>query len=88
MYKKMIVYGLYQEYNNTAELPLNDGAVVFLEHWMIIQKATSQYMVSDMIDPKFPYFLQPWVVEKLQMDENLLLSFKNAAEKQICRMNF
>lgn len=88
VYKKAIVYGLYKQDNNTAELPLNDGAIVFLENWMVIQKAASQYIVSDMMDPKFPYFLQPWVVEKLQRDENLLLSFKKADEKQIAKMNF
>ena len=83
MYKKTIVYMLYKEHNKTSELPLNDGAVVFLEHWMVIQKAASQYAVEDLINPRFPYFLQPWVVDKLNKDEGLLLSFKNAAEQQL-----
>lgn len=67
---------LYIRDNNTFELPLNDGAIVFLEHYMVIQKAASQYVVEDLINPKFPYFLQPWVVNKLNKDENLLLSLK------------
>lgn len=83
MYKKTIVYMLYKEHNKTSELPLNDGAVVFLEHWMVIQKAASQYAVEDLINPRFPYFLQPWVVDKLNKEEGLLLSFKNAAEQQL-----
>lgn len=87
MYKKTIVYMLYKEDNNTHEFPLNDGAVVFLDHWMVIQKATSQYAVSDMRNPEFPYFLQPWVVDYLQKDENLLLSFEKAAEQQIGKMD-
>ena len=88
MYKKAIVYGLYKKDNNTAVLQLNDGAIVFLEHWMVIQKATNQYVVSNMMNPEFPYFLQPWVVEKLQNDENVLLSFKKAYKQQAGKMNF
>lgn len=88
LYKKTIVYMLYKEQNKTYELPLNDGAVVFLEHWMVIQKAASQYVVEDFINPRFPYFLQPWVVDKLNKDEDLLLSFKKAAEQQINNVEY
>ena len=88
VYKKTIVYMLYKEDNNTSELPLNDGAVVFIEHWMVIQKAASQYAVEDLINPRFPYFLQPWVVDKLNKDENLLLSFKKAAEQQLKNVEY
>lgn len=86
MYKKMIVYILYTKDNNTVELPLNDGAVVFLEHSMVIQKATRQHAVDDISNPKFPYFLQPWVVKKLNKDEDLLLEFKKAAEQQLAKL--
>lgn len=82
-YKKTIVYMLYLEDNNTSELPLNDGGVVFLENFRFIQKATSQYVVDNMRNPMFPYFLQPWVINELQKDEEVLLSFKRAAEKHI-----
>lgn len=85
IYKKAIVYMLYITDNNTYTLPLNDGAVAFLEQWMVIQKATTQYFVTDMQNPQFPYFLQPWVIEKLNEDEELLLSFKEAAEKQVVK---
>lgn len=85
-YKKTIVYLLYNEDNHTHELPLNDGAVVFLENMMVIGKATNQYFVDDITNPMFPYLLQPWVIEKLQNDEELLDSFKRAAEKQIIKM--
>ncbi|WP_409068408.1 superinfection exclusion B family protein [Clostridium sp. FAM 1755] len=81
-YKKTIVYMLYQEENNTHTLPLNDGAVVFLEHWMVIQKATTQYFTNDFRNPQFPYFLQPWVIDALKKDDKLLLSFEKASEKQ------
>lgn len=79
-YKKAIVYMLYSEDNNTHVLPLNDGAVVFLEHWLVIQKATSQYAVSDLINPEFPYFLQPWAIGELNKDYELLMSFKKEAD--------
>lgn len=79
---------LYKEDNNTSELPLNDGAIVFLEHWMVIQKANGQYFVDDLTNPMFPYFLQPWVVNKLNEDEDLLISFEKAAEQQLKKMNY
>lgn len=85
-YKKTIVYLLYNEDNHTHELPLNDGAVVFLENMMVIGKATNQYFVDDITNPMFPYLLQPWVIEKLQSDEELLASFERAAEKQMMKM--
>lgn len=71
MYKKTIVY---KELNKTHELPLNDGAVVFLEYWM-------QYAVEDLINTIFPYFLQPWVVDKL--NEDLLLTYFKSMCKDI-----
>lgn len=85
-YKRMLVYGLYEEENHTFTLPLNDGAVVFLENMMVIQKATSQYAVSDIVNPVFPYFLQPWVVKELESDEELLLSYKRDAENTMIKM--
>lgn len=85
-YKKTIVYLLYNEDNHTHELPLNDGAVVFLENMMVIGKDTNQYFVDDIINPMFPYLLQPWVIEKLQNDEELLSSFERAVEKQMIKM--
>lgn len=85
IYKKRIVYMLYIKDNNTNTLPLNDGAVVFLEQYGVIQKATTQYAVRNIQNPHFPYFLQPWVIEKLNEDEELLLSFKEAAEKKVVK---
>ena len=43
-YQKALIYDLYSEYNHTDELPLNDGAVNFLEHNMMIGKAATQYI--------------------------------------------
>lgn len=80
-YQKTIIYGLYSEDNHTDELPLHDGAVNFLEHSMMIGKATTQYMVSDLNNACFPYMLQPWVISELQKDTELLSSFKQSFNK-------
>ncbi|RUT63948.1 hypothetical protein C1149_04945 [Clostridium botulinum] len=80
-YQKAIIYGLYSENNHTAELPLHDGAVNFLEYSMMIGKATTQYMVLDLNNACFPYMLQPWVISKLQKDTELLSSFKQSFNK-------
>ena len=77
-FKKAIVYGLYIEEDHTDELPLNSGAIVYLENMMVIGKATNQYFINDLNNPVFPYMLQPWVIEKLQNDNELLSSFKEA----------
>lgn len=77
-YQKAIVYGLYMEDNHTDELPLHDGAVKWLEHNIIIIKTTNQYAVSDINNAVFPYMLQPWVVEELQKDSELLAHFQAA----------
>lgn len=77
-YQKVIVYSLYQKDNHTEELPINDGAVRILEHNMVIQKAATQYAVSDLNNAVFPYFIQPWVVDELQANPTLLESFSKA----------
>ncbi|MCP1190823.1 superinfection exclusion B family protein [Priestia flexa] len=81
-YQKAILYVLYQQDNRTLPLPLHDGAVLELEQKMMIGKATSQYMVSDLNNAVFPYLLQPWVAEELNNKSNLLLEFRHAFEDQ------
>lgn len=86
-FKKAIVYGLYLEEDHTEELPLNSGAVVHLEHMMVIGKATNQYFIDHLNNPVFPYMLQPWVIEKLNNDNELLESYKDAyiVQSSMCR---
>ncbi|MGL5379746.1 super-infection exclusion protein B [Clostridium sp.] len=86
-FKKAIVYGLYLEEDHTEELPLNSGAVVHLEHMMVIGKATNQYFIDNLNNPVFPYMLQPWVIEKLNNDNELLESYKEAymVQSRMCR---
>ena len=66
------------EDNHTDELPLHDGAVKWLEQNIIITKTTNQYAVSDLNNAVFPYMLQPWAVEELQKDSELLTHFRVA----------
>ena len=77
-YQKAIVYGLYIEDSHTDELPLHDGAVHWLEQNLIITKTTNQYAVSDLNNAMFPFMLQPWAVEELQKDNELLSKFHTA----------
>lgn len=77
-YKAAIIYDLYKEDNHTDVLPLNDGAVRWLEQLMIIGKATSQYPVADLQNPCFPYMLQPWVVSELDTNNELKIKYKEA----------
>ena len=77
-YQKAIVYGLYMEDNHTSELPFHDGAVKWLKQSMIIIETTNQYLVSDFNNAVFPYMLQPWAVEELQKDSELLACFRTA----------
>lgn len=78
--EKIIVGLLYEKSNHTLELPLNDGIIRCLEQKSIITKTTTQY-VSDLINPKFPYMLNPWVVKKLQNDDELLSLFEKEFEE-------
>ncbi|PAD85072.1 hypothetical protein CHH57_01815 [Niallia circulans] len=80
-YQKAIVYGLYQEENRTHVLPLHDGAVRELEHNQIIGKVSSQYMVPNLNNAMIPYMVQPWVIDELDKDQDLLTDYQNAFNK-------
>lgn len=82
-YQKTIVYGLFQEDNHTAELPIHDGAVAALSQLQIIGRISGQYMVSDLNNAVIPYLLQPWVAQELQKKPELSLDFKNAFDRQL-----
>lgn len=79
-YQRFIVYGLYCQYNHTDELPLNDGAVRYLEQKRMIGKATNQYLVMDVNNAVFPYMLQPWVVRTINKNKLLRDEFMESFE--------
>lgn len=81
-YQKCIIYALYNEHNRTLPLPLHDGAILQLENNYMIGKATTQYMVSNLNNARFPYLLQPWVAEELTNKPNLLSHFASVFESE------
>ena len=86
-YQKTIVYVLYKEDNHTEELPIHDGAVRWLKQNMVITETTNQYMVSDLNNAVFPFMLNPWVVEAMQNDEELVNEFSKAYKKMESKYN-
>lgn len=78
-YQKTIIYGLYQKDNRTALLPLFDGAIKELETQKMVGKISTTQMV-DMADPRIPYMIQPWVVQKLDESQELRASFYDTFE--------
>lgn len=82
-YQKTIVYGLYKEDSHTSPIPLNDVAVRELELYSIIGKAATQYYIHDVNNPFFPYHLQPWVIDELNSNDEMLSDFKNAFERKM-----
>ncbi len=81
VYQKTIVYDLYSKLNHTDELPLNDGAVKWLEQNMIIGKATNQHFIENLLNPAFPYLLQPWVINYLNEHTELVEELKKSTEE-------
>ena len=61
---------MIQEPTHTAMLPMHDGLVIEMNHYHVISPAGQTHMVN-MIDPEINYFLQPWVIERIDEDEEL-----------------
>lgn len=78
-YEVCIVLSLFEKENYTNLLPINDGAVRKIESEMIIGKATNQYLISNLNTAKFPYLLQPWVVNELKEKPELFAFFEKTA---------
>lgn len=80
-YQKSVIYELYREDDHTAELPIHDGAVHWLEQNIMILRTASQNAVSDLNYAVFPYVLQPWVIGELEKDKELLFDFHMAYDR-------
>ncbi len=76
-YEIFIVLSLYEKKNYTNSLPTNDGTVGKFESEMIIGKADTEYMISDLNTAKFPYLLQPCVIDELREKSDLLNFFES-----------
>ena len=62
-------------------MPLNDGIIRYLEYLKIICRIANQCITDNPNNPRLPYMLQPWVIEKLQEDKNLNTLFKSQIEQ-------
>ncbi|WP_035287936.1 superinfection exclusion B family protein [Clostridium sp. KNHs214] len=72
--KVMIIKAFLRESTHTLELPMNNGLIIELQHYFVITPAGQNHMV-DMVNPHIKYFLQPWVGEKIETDEELKNKF-------------
>lgn len=63
-----ILAQLYRYHPRALRLPIQNQKVLLLEQYQLITKATSQAMVDDMTDPKFPYVLQPEAEQRIKKE--------------------
>lgn len=63
-----ILAQLYRYHPRALRLPMQNQKVLLLEQYQLITKATSQAMVDDMTDPKFPYVLQPEAEQRIKKE--------------------
>ncbi len=80
-YQMFLVYSLYKELNHTGKLPIYDGEVIRMEQGLFFSKATHQYAIADMLNPIWPYMLQPWVTDYLDSNPELSEKYKRAFER-------
>lgn len=66
-----IIKELIRQPDNTLLLPYNTGIVSKLSHYGVISPVSSTNYV-DLLDPRIPYFLQPWVFNYFDDSGNLL----------------
>lgn len=55
---------------HTIMLPMQDALVIELTHYNVISPAGQTHAV-DILYPKINYFLQPWVAERIDEDDEL-----------------
>ena len=65
-----IIQEFLREPTHTLPLPMNNGLVIELQHLQILTPAGQTHLVS-MLDPQINYFLQPWVIKKINSNEEL-----------------
>lgn len=70
-----IITQMLREDDYTIKLPINNGAVIKLQHYYIITPAGSNHYV-EMYNPCIPYFLQPGVFKAIEKNEDLQKKFE------------
>lgn len=63
-----------KEPTHTLLLPYNNGLVIELQHLQIVTPAGQTHLVN-MLDPQINYFLQPWVMQRINSDDELRQKF-------------
>lgn len=72
--KVIVIRKFINEPTHTLPLPVNNGLVIELQHFEIITPAGQTHLV-DMSDPHIQYFLQPWVIQRIDNDDELRQKF-------------
>ena len=72
--KVSLICEFLRQPTHTLTLPINDGLVIELQNFYVISPAGQTHLVS-MPNPKIKYFLQPWVLERIDADEELRRKF-------------
>lgn len=81
--QKTIIYELYSQDNHTLELPIHDGAILTLSNQKIIGRISDTVAVSDINDIRMPYLLQPWVVNEINKNADLLSNLAAAHSQTV-----
>ena len=68
---KILIKEMMNQASKTLELPMKHGTVIKLSYYKVISPAGSNHMV-DPLDMRITYFLQPWVIEEITANPNLL----------------
>lgn len=72
--KTSLICEFLRQPTHTLTLPMNDGLVIELQNFYVISPAGQTHLVS-MLNPEITYFLQPWVLERIDADEELRRKF-------------
>ncbi|AMM99567.1 hypothetical protein UP12_19350 (plasmid) [Bacillus pumilus] len=80
-YQKYIVYAMYNKENFTLDLPVNDGAVKELVSLNVIGRA-GEFFAIDPTNPHFSFLLQPWALQELKKNSELLSTFKASFDEK------
>lgn len=69
-----VIREFINEPTHTLPLPYNNGLVIELQHFQIVTPAGQTHLVN-MLDPQINYFLQPWVMQRINSDDELSQKF-------------
>lgn len=65
-----LINSFLRQPTKTLMLPVNDGMTNELQYFRVITPAGNAHLV-DMMNPEIPFFLQPWVSERIKESKEL-----------------